>query len=92
MLDRIQLWVESRKDTVPAHWLLGILCGLTAIAFFPAGLVLLGIFAAWEYWNDKNHNTHQGDVDWLDTFLTFCITIAVTMPFNLAGLINIRWY
>jgi len=94
------LWLKLRKRTVVAHWLLGILCAVIAVLFFPAGICLLVIFAGFEAWNDWCNNKNvtgcinkwEGAEDWWDSFLTFCIVFTVAVILHIIGIISIRWY
>lgn len=85
-------WLRLRKKSVVAHWLFGGLCAGLSAAFFPAGFLLMFVFAVWEWWNDRNHGTHEGDIDWWDAFLIFCIGLTVILTLHLCGEILIRWY
>ena len=94
------LWLKLRKRTTPVHWGYGILCAIAAWQFFPAGICLLVIFAGFEAWNDWCNNKNatgcvskwEGDEDWWDSFLTFCIGFAIAIILDIIGIISIRWY
>jgi hypothetical protein len=85
-------WYKLRKPTVPAHWAFGILCAVIFVHCWPAAVVMMLLFAMFEWWNDKCDHSHQGAMDWWDSFLTFCIGTAVALILHGAGLITIRWW
>jgi len=91
-LKAIQEWLRLRKNTVIAHWLYGLLCGIITMMYFPAAITLLLIFAGWEAWNDKCDHSHDGALDWWDSFLVFCIAFTVIVILALCGIVSIRWY
>ena len=90
---------QLRKQSVVAHWIWGVTCGITSAVFFPASLVLLLIFGWWEQWNDRNEKIRQGkgyknvgDLDFWDSFVVYCGPFGIILFLNLFGLITIRWY
>jgi hypothetical protein len=87
-----RLKTRLRKWTTPIHLLFGIMCCIASIQFFPAGIIILVIFAGAELWNDHCDNTNEGYMDWWESFLTFCITFAIALVLNWLKVINIRWY
>jgi hypothetical protein len=85
-----------RKHTTPVHWACGVLCGVFSIAYFPAGVLLLAVYAGNQVWNDwenmKKHNSApEGCSDWWEMLLTYSIVIAIAIILHLAGVISIRW-
>lgn len=90
-LDATNKWLRLRKNSVIAHWLFGGLCAGFSAAFFPAGLILMGIFAGWEWWNDKCDGSDEGAMDWWDAFLTFCIGLTVILVLYFCGKMTIKW-
>ena len=97
-LKAMQEWLRLRKNTVIAHWLWGSVCGYAISQNFVASLVLLGLFAGWEAWNDRNMRIRQkdykpeGDMDWWDSFVAYGIWLGVTLILNGCGIVSIRWY
>lgn len=92
------LWLKLRKRTVVAHWLFGKLCAVVAVLFFPAGFGLLIMFGVFEWWNDQNLRIRvgdsykpEGDEDWWDSFLAFCIGFSGAVILDIIGIISIRW-
>lgn len=85
-------WLWLRKKTVIAHWLFGGLCAAFSAAFFPAGFLLMGVFAGFELWNDKCDGSDEGAQDWWDAFLVFCIGLTVILILYFCGRMAIRWY
>jgi hypothetical protein len=90
-LAAIAHWLWLRKNTTPAHWGLGALCAALSYLFFPAGFLLLAVFGVWEHWNDVSENTKQGFMDWWESFLVFCIGLAVLVILSFIGKINL-WF
>jgi hypothetical protein len=91
--NKYALWPKLRKWTVPIHWGFGFACAVLAWQFFPAGMLLLGIFAGWEGWNDWADKTRDGCQDWHESFLTFCMLFfGVILPLHIARVIAIRWW
>lgn len=91
-LESVGKWLRLRKKTVVAHWLYGVLCAYVAMLFFPAGLVLLGIFAGDEYWNDWCEKKREGEKDWWDAFLFFCIGFIAILILQACNIVSVRWY
>ena len=91
MIDKLHAWIELRKKSVIAHWLYGLLCGIVAGLYFPAGVVLLVIFGGMEWWNDYCKGTKEGCDDWWDAFAVFCGAFSVIAILHLAGAVSIRW-
>lgn len=91
-LEAINTWLRLRKKTVVAHWLFGALCAGFSAVFFPAGFLLMGVFAGWEKWNDKCDGSHDGAQDWWDAFLIFCIGLTVLLILHFCGKASIKWY
>jgi len=89
---RYSLWFKLRKWTVPAHWLFGVLCAVVATQYFPAAIVLLSMFAAWEVWNDWCEDSKDGAADFWDAFFIFCIGLSVAVILNLVGVIGFKWH
>lgn len=85
-------WLWLRKKTTPAHWGVGALCAALSALFFPAGWLLLGVFAGDEIWNDKCEGTREGNHDWWEAFLVFCIGLVVLVILQFCGKISIKWY
>jgi hypothetical protein len=49
-----ETWQVLRKPTTPVHVLFGLICAFLCYAFGGwLGLLLMAVFAVWEYWNDK---------------------------------------
>jgi len=86
-----RLKTKLRKWTTPIHLLLGIMCGIASIQFFPAGIIILIFFAVTELWNDYYENKNEGYMDWWEAFLTFCITFSTALILNWLNIITIRW-
>ena len=93
------LWLKLRKRTVPAHWAFGVLCAVVWWQFFPAAAFLIGLFAFFEWWNDKNMRVRvgdlykpEGDEDWWDSFVVLCMCLSPMIILNIVGIISIRWY
>ena len=85
-----------RKWTTPVHWACGVLCGLFSIAYFPAGLALLTIYALNQVWNDwENHKRYsklpEGCTDWHEMLVPYSIVISPAIILHLAGVISIRF-
>jgi hypothetical protein len=91
-LETTKAWLRLRKNTVIAHWLFGAICAGFSAAFFPAGFLLMGVFAGWEKWNDKCDGSNEGAQDWWDAFLTFCIGLLVILILYFCERMAIRWY
>jgi hypothetical protein len=98
--ERYSLYLKLRKWTVPIHWGYGILCAWVFVHCWPAAVVLMLLFALFEWWNDKNLKENlgkvykkEGDQDWWDSllFLGIGITVVLVMADGL-GLITIRWW
>jgi len=92
-------WLLLRKNTTPVHWLYGFFCAFLILEFgIVAGLVMMGIFAVMEYWNDKEEKARNkyylptGCADWWEAFLTFCIGYGVLALLHRLGIISIGWY
>ena len=82
-----------RKYTTPVHWLYGIYCAFLILSFgLLAGWGMMGIFALWEHWNDKNQRTHEGAMDWWESFFIFCIGQGILAILNYLGMITVRWW
>jgi hypothetical protein len=87
-----------RKWTVPVHWAYGLFCAFVAWQFFPAGILLLGIFAGMEVWNDKEEKARDpaylpsGCADWWDCFVTFCPGFGVELLLHTTHIITITWW
>ena len=90
--DKYALWPKLRKWTVPIHWAFGFFCAWLAWQFFPAGILLLVIFAGWEVWNDWAEGTREGCQDWHESFITFCPGFGVELILHCVGIITIRWW
>jgi ABC-type Fe3+ transport system permease subunit len=97
--ERYSLYLKLRKWTVPIHWAFGILCAVMFIYCWPAAVVMMLLFAMWEWWNDKNLKENlgndykkEGDQDWWDSFFTFCMGISVAAILHGLGLITITWW
>lgn len=90
--EKYALWPKLRKWTVPIHWAFGLFCAWLAWQFFPAGALLLGIFAGWEWWNDWAERTRWGYLDWHESFITFCLGFVVELILHCIGIITIRWW
>ena len=85
-----------RKWTTPVHWACGVLCGIFSIAFFPAGILLLVIYAGNQVWNDWENKQRKGEKpegcsDWWEILLTYSIVMAIAIILHLAGVISIRF-
>jgi len=85
-----------RKWTTPVHWALGIMCGVIIVRYgWPSGItlssILMVLFLAFEILDDKNHGTHEGSMDWWESYFTLCATIAVAFILNLVGVIHLKW-
>lgn len=82
-----------RKRTTPVHWFVGALFAtISTFLYFPAGLALMGIFAAEEVWNDWEIGTREGCSDWWEAWAVYVGYLAIiAVPLNLAGVILTRW-
>jgi opacity protein-like surface antigen len=83
---------KLRKWTVPAHWGFGVLLAVIAVLFFPASIVLLLVFAMFEWWNDWCEGSKDGCTDWWDSFFVYCGGLSVAVTLDLIGKIEIRWW
>jgi len=86
-----RLGIALRKWTTPVHWAFGVLCAVVATQHFPAGILLLLVFAGNQIWNDWAENKKEGCTDWWESFLVFCIVFSVALILDLVGVISIRW-
>lgn len=90
--------IRLRKNTVWAHWLVGLLCAIAAWQFFPAGLAFFLIFARWERWNDQNEKVRrpnylpEGDLDTWDALVVKFSSFAIIVVLHAAKILTIRWY
>jgi hypothetical protein len=91
-LEAARQWLQLRKKTVITHWLFGGLCAAFSAVFFPAGFLLMGVFAGWERWNDKCDDSNEGAQDWWDAFLIFCIGLAVILILHFCDIMAVKWY
>jgi len=99
MLKAAQNWLRLRKRTVIAHWLYGMLCGVASVLFFPAGIVLLFLFASWEKWNDQGEKLRQGkkykpegDLDFWDSLLIYAAIVGIALVLHIIQILAIRWW
>lgn len=92
VIHKIDKWFKLRKDTTPAHWTFGGFCGGISIVCFWVGFALMIMFALFEWWNDKCGHTQQGDVDWWEAFLFYCIVFFTGFIISLFGIIRIGWW
>jgi hypothetical protein len=90
-MNKLQAWIELRKKSVIAHWLYGLLCGIVAGLYFPAGIVLLVVFAGLEWWNDYCEGKKEGCTDFWDALCVFTGTFTIIVILHLIGVIKIIW-
>ena len=83
---------KLRKRTTPVHWLIGALCVAIFIQCWPAATALILIFAMLERWDDFDHGTHQGDMDWWDAAFVVFMGIIPIVVLNFIGIISIKWW
>jgi hypothetical protein len=92
-------WDLLRKPTTPVHLIYGVFCAFLAYAFgFLVGFVMLGMFAKYEAWNDKGEKNRQGskyklagDLDWWESFVTFCIPFCGLAILQVLDIVSIGW-
>jgi len=83
---------KLRKWTTPVHWVVGGVCAAIFIKCWPAAAAWILIFALLERWDDLDHGTCQGEMDWWDAVFVAFIGITVVVVLNFAGIISIRWW
>jgi hypothetical protein len=83
---------KLRKRTTPIHWLVGLTCAAIIIKCWPAAVMLILIFALFERWNDIDHATTQGDMDWWDAVFVTFMGAVVIVPLDFIGIISVRWW
>jgi hypothetical protein len=81
-----------RKKTTPIHWSVGLTGAAIFIKCWPATVVLILLFAVFERWNDIDHGTFEGDMDWWDaTFVAF-MGIIPSVVLDFMRIITIKWW
>ena len=88
----ISQWLKLRKKTTVVHLIYGALCAGFSAEYFPAGVLLLLVFAGFEAWNDHCNGTKEGCDDWWEAFLIFSIGLTVLLILQFIGKCSIRWY
>jgi hypothetical protein len=83
---------KLRKWTTPVHWVIGIVCAAIVIKCWPAAVALILIFALFERWDDIDHGTAQGDIDWWDAAFVAFMGIVVEVILDFIGVISIKWW
>jgi hypothetical protein len=83
---------KLRKWTTPIHWLVGLTCAAIVIKCWPAAVALILIFALFERWNDIDHGTSEGDIDWWDAAFVAFMGIVVEAILDFIGIISIKWW
>jgi len=91
-MNKLQAWIELRKNTTPVHWLYGLLCAFLMLSWgILAGWGMMGIFALWEAWNDYCDESKGGAYDFWESFLTFCIGQGILALLSYLGIVSIGW-
>jgi len=85
-------WLRLRKKTTIVHFIYGALSAGFSAAFFPAGFLLMGVFAGDEAWDDWCNGTREGEMDWWEAFLVFTVLIGVALVLHFCGIWTIRWW
>ena len=81
-----------RKKTTPVHWLVGLVCAAIFVKSWPAAAVWILLFALFERWDDVDHGTLQGDMDWWDAVFVAFIGIIPPVILDYVGLLSIKWW
>jgi hypothetical protein len=91
--NKLQAWIELRKNTTPVHWVYGLLCAFLMLSWgILAGWVAMGAFAGDEAWNDWCDRTREGCSDWWEAFLTFMVGQGVLALLSYLGVVSIGWW
>ena len=99
MIYKLSAWLRLRKNTTPVHWLLGaFLATISTFCYFPAGFALLVLAAVNQAWNDREEArknpsyVYQGCTDWWESWAVYLgYLMIITVPLNLAGVIQTIW-
>ncbi len=83
---------KLRKRTTPIHWLVGGVDTAIFVKCWPAAVAWILIFALLERWDDLDHGTLQGDMDWWDAVIVAFIGISVVVILGFIGVISIKWW
>ena len=92
-MNKLQVWIELRKNTTPVHYLYGLLCAFLMLSWgILAGWVAMIAFALLELWNDYCEDKREGCTDFWESFITFIPGQGVLALLQVLSIINIGWW
>jgi hypothetical protein len=97
--NKLQAWIELRKNTTPVHWVYGLLCAFLMLSWgILAGWVAMVAFGLLERWNDEEEirnkltKKYSGCTDFWESFVTFIPAQSVLALLSYLGIVSIGWW